>query len=243
MSALTRSHVGLAGRQTASPARRVDARRRPAGARAPGTGRPATGAIRRRRATAARALGSDRQATSWRSTGRAQRPSAPRRPAHDGVDDLGHGRLEPSAASDVTGLSAMPHGTMWSNMARSGSTLRAKPCIERPRVDPHADGADLPRPAGARPGVDPDARVAASRPTPPGQAEVARASMTSCSTACTWPGRRSGPIGTVEDRVADELARAVVGDVAAPVGPDELGADRRRVDQHVARVGARTPRV
>ena len=40
----------------------------------------------------------------------------------------------PSAASDVTGLSAMPHGTMWPNIARSVVTLRAKPCIVRPRL-------------------------------------------------------------------------------------------------------------
>ena len=40
----------------------------------------------------------------------------------------------PSEASEVTGLSAMPHGTMWPNIAMSGATLRAKPCIDRPRV-------------------------------------------------------------------------------------------------------------
>ena len=39
--------------------------------------------------------------------------------------------------------------------------------------------------------------------------------------------------GHGEDRVADELARAVVGDVPASVGADELGADRVRVDQEV----------
>ena len=39
----------------------------------------------------------------------------------------------PSAASEVTPLSAMPHGTMWPNIAMSGSTLSAKPCIDRPR--------------------------------------------------------------------------------------------------------------
>ena len=41
----------------------------------------------------------------------------------------------------------------------------------------------------------------------------------------------------VEDRVADELAGPVVGDVATPVGVDELGADRLRIDEDV--LGAR----
>ena len=81
--------------------------------------------------------------------------------ASDGVDDLAHRRRRtPSAASEVTALSAMPHGTMRSNNARSGSTLRAKPCIERPLLtrtpmaqilrplDPHAGVAVEPRRAG-----------------------------------------------------------------------------------------------
>ncbi len=39
----------------------------------------------------------------------------------------------PSSASDVTGLSPMPHGTMCSRMnVRSVATLSAKPCIVRP---------------------------------------------------------------------------------------------------------------
>ena len=47
------------------------------------------------------------------------------------------------------------------------------------------------------------------------------------------------PLGERHDRVADELAGAVVGDVAAAVGVHELGADRRRRHEHVRRVGAR----
>ena len=58
-----------------------------------------------------------------------------RRPAAHGVADEDDrptscmGTSTPSAASDVTGLvGAIPHGTMRSNHARSGSTLRASPC-------------------------------------------------------------------------------------------------------------------
>ena len=39
----------------------------------------------------------------------------------------------PFGRSEVTGLSAIPHGTMWSNMARSVVTLRANPWVVRPR--------------------------------------------------------------------------------------------------------------
>jgi hypothetical protein len=41
-----------------------------------------------------------------------------------------------------------------------------------------------------------------------------------------------------EDRVADELAGAVVGDVATTAHLHELGADRRRGHEHVGEVGA-----
>jgi hypothetical protein len=44
------------------------------------------------------------------------------------------GAWMPSSARDVTRLSGMPHGTMWPKNAMSGSTLRAKPCIDRPRT-------------------------------------------------------------------------------------------------------------
>ena len=46
-----------------------------------------------------------------------------------------------------------------------------------------------------------------------------------------------------EDRVADELARSVVGDVAAAVGLDELGADLGGRHEDVAQVGPHTERV
>ena len=59
--------------------------------------------------------------------------------------------------------------------------------------------------------------------------------MTSCSIACTWAGTAPGPERDVEDRVADELAGAVVGDVAAAVGLHELGADRLGVRRARAR--------
>ena len=51
----------------------------------------------------------------------------------------------PSACSEVTGRSAIPHGTMWPNMARSQWTLSAKPWVVRPRDVRTPTAAILPR--------------------------------------------------------------------------------------------------
>ena len=55
--------------------------------------------------------------------------------------------------------------------------------------------------------------------------------------------RALAPLRQRDDRVADELTRAVVRDVAAAVGVHEIGADRRRRHEHVRRVGACAERV
>ena len=84
------------------------------------------------RENGARSSGRTRQATSWRSA-----PARPHRATARGTSASTTSRSEtstPSAAIDVTALSGMPHGTMWPNMARSGRTLSANPCIVRPRV-------------------------------------------------------------------------------------------------------------
>ena len=59
----------------------------------------------------------------------------------------------PSAASDVMGWSAIPHGTMWSNMARSVVTLRPKPWVVRPRAVRTPMAAILRGPSGPTPGA------------------------------------------------------------------------------------------
>ena len=45
------------------------------------------------------------------------------------------------------------------------------------------------------------------------------------------------------DRVADDLAGPMEGDVATAVHPQQLGANRRRVDEHVRLVGVHPERV
>ncbi len=42
--------------------------------------------------------------------------------------------FRPSAAMEVTRDPSVPQGTMLANMERSGSTFKANPCIDRPRL-------------------------------------------------------------------------------------------------------------
>ena len=99
----------------------------------------------------------------------------------------------PSARSDVTGRSGIPHGTMWENIARSASTLSAKPCIVRPRETrtPTAQILRGTSPSGSTqtPGYP------ASRPTA-GSPRSPSASMTRSSMPCTYAGIAPGPRST-----------------------------------------------
>ena len=45
------------------------------------------------------------------------------------------------------------------------------------------------------------------------------------------------------DRVPDELARTVIGNVPAAIGATELGTDARRIHENVLRIGAHSERV
>ena len=92
----------------------------------------------------------------------------------------------------------------------------------------HADGADLPRasdPASTHTPGKSASRPASGRPRSAERVDdelLDRAHVGGGvgEPAAALPGQR-------QDRVADQLAGPVVGDVAAPVGPHQLGADRR----------------
>ena len=67
----------------------------------------------------------------------------------------------------------------------------------------------------------------------PGSPRSASVAITICSRRCTWAGPDAGSSGTSHDRVGDQLAGPVVGDVAAAIGALERRTHQRRVDQHV----------
>ncbi len=97
-------------------------------------------------------------------------------------------------------------------------------------VDPHADSADLLRLRAV--GVDPDARVTAQSARA-GDAEIAEGVDDELLEGVHVRWDRAEAEADVEDRVADELAWPVVGDIATPIGVDELGADRVGIDEDV----------
>ncbi len=89
----------------------------------------------------------------------------------------------------------------------------------------------------ARPGgVEPDPGVL-GQPAGVGHAEGRERVDHHLLEAAHVVAARRESIGHGQDRVDDQLARAVVGDVAAAVGAHELGPERLGIAQHVGRVG------
>ena len=123
--------LGLAARQ-GHALRRVDSGVRQPAIERPRRTAPTLGAGRGR--AAARC---ERPAATTRRPG--ARPTRPRR-ARSGARRTTASTTSrnvastPSAAMEVTPRSVRPHGTMWPNIERSGSTFNAKPCIDRPRL-------------------------------------------------------------------------------------------------------------
>jgi hypothetical protein len=119
-----------------------------------------------------------------------------------------------------------------------GRDVEGEAVHRAPVLQPHADGGDLPR---VRPvDVDPHARVL---PQPAGgQPECGDGVDHELFDVADVLGGTE-TVAHVHDRIADELAGAVVRDVAAPPDPDEVRADGRRVAvQVVGEVGPRPVR-
>ena len=211
----------------------------------------ATPAWRRRRSSGSldrsgRPAGrSGRSRTSWRST--SARARTPRRP--------GRRRPRPPrpwSTVDALGRAARSRPGRRCRRARCGrtcdrsqATLRATPCSVR-RAPGSRRTVRTPMAAILR-GVGPSASIQ----TPgysrhrggPGQAEVGQRGDHDLfqPVHVGRTGRRV--VGHRHDRVGHQLAGPVVGDVAAPVGLLERGANRRRIDQHVASDRRATPSV
>jgi hypothetical protein len=139
-----------------------------------------------------------------------------------------------SAATEVIRTSGSPHGTIQSNGSSELSTFTAKPCLETPCLgDVQADRGELAvLDPHARP-RDPLLRAPAGRD------------------ALVGEGGGDGPlerrdvlhdVPDADDRIADELAGAVVGDLAAAVDVDDVDALRAvPVLAHAELAGGRAP--
>ena len=121
-------------------------------------------------------------------------------PCHEGVEHVVHRpRRPPRPRSDVTPRSAIPHGTMCPNMARSEVTLRATPCSVRRRPGPtrmvRTPMAAIFR--GSGPSASTQTPGYSSTLLAPGSPRSARVSITTCSRRCTCAGPEVGSSGTV----------------------------------------------
>ena len=138
---------------------------------------------------------------------------------HEGVGHLDRavtGRPS-STVSEVTPLSAMPHGTMRSKQDRSVETLKARPwlVIQREMRTPIAPILRSPTHAPLKPGDaiggDPVGRAQPDHH----RFEIAHVAMD------VLPVRLE-----IEDGIGDQLSGAVIGDVAAAAGLDHVDAAR-----------------
>ncbi len=118
----------------------------------------------------------------------------------------------PSAANDVTALSAMPHGTMWSNIARSVVTFEREAVHRAAPAQLHADGGDLAgRGAVRRRSTRPGSRAGDRRRAGPGR-----------------PGRRSAPAPPSARTPRCRPCRSRARPCRVGSGPGSRRADRDR---------------
>src|ERR1019366_76705 len=157
------------------------------------------------------------------------------RPAHDRLDDLSHGHLHALGGHGSDPEVGQPardyvteHGEIWFYVQGKA--------VHRPSPgEPHTDGAELAR---CRPlGVDPHTGIAA-KPGGALYAEIADDVDHKLFDGVHMRRYRAEAETDIQDGVADQLTWAVIGDVTAPVGSDELGTDRLRVDENVLGLGA-----
>ena len=130
-----------------------------------------------------------------------------------------------SADSVETAASLSPHGTMRSNQARSLSQFRAKPCIVTPRETrmPIAPTWIRSAPVPPVPGAAGDPDAAAAVDPRRGHAEVGAGPDQGLLQGADV-GDDIDRLAERDDRVADQLAGTMPGDLAAPVNFDHRRA-------------------
>ena len=141
-------------------------------------------------------------------------------PSHAGQHVVDRDVATELGVSEVTPASAMPHGTKRSYQPRSTSQLRAKPCIVTPRLTRIPIAAILrsgPRSSAPQP------HAAAAGDAGGGDAEVG-ADRDQRLLDAAYVVDDLDVVGQPNDRVADQLAGAVEGDLAAAVDVDDRRA-------------------
>ena len=194
------------------------------------TGRPGSGRPGRA------GLGPTVYQPTWRSCSRSAGRVARDAPPAAGAEHLGEVLLGApitsatapparSADSVVTDASLIPQGTIRSNQDRSQSQLSAKPCMVTPR-DTRMPIAPTLRSGRCRP------RRGTQTPLRPSTRSVATPDVGAGPDQRLLDGPHVGDhvdrLGQRDDRVADELAGTVPGDLAAAVHVDHRARPDRR---------------
>ena len=176
-------------------------------------------------------------------------PAAPQRrgPRRHRVGDVAQADVDPLVGQRGHPLVGDPARHDVAPVAHVGRHVEGEPVHGPAPGEAHADGRDLARVVAV--GVDPDARVLA-QPAGPGQADVGQRvdeelfDRAHVGDGVGQPVLPAAPLGRKRhDRVADELARPVVGDVATPVGAHQVGPDVGGWHEDVAHVGPHAQRV
>ena len=161
-------------------------------------------------------------------------------PRDDGVDDLAHGHVDSLRRErrhlpvvDATRHDVPEHREVGVDVQRE-AVHRAAAC------EPHTDGADLARRARSVEDPHPGIALGAARMR---QAEIGEDVDHELLHAMHVARRGVGAHGHTEDRVADQLAGAVVRHVATAIGLDQLGPHRRGRHEHMVERGAHAERV
>ena len=129
----------------------------------------------------------------------------------------------------------MPHGSIRSKSAQVDGHVERDAVVADAALDAEAERADLARVAHRPDRTSSPGGRRAGRPPTPSAAQVATRAASSARTS----GRTSRPRSARrDDRVRHQLARAVVGHLAAALDPDDLDAAARRASPRRRRTWA-----
>ena len=146
------------------------------------------------------------------------------------VDHRRHGDAHTLRRQRRHGLVGDAAGNDVPEHAEVGVDVEGEAVHRASSADPDADGGDL---AGSSTtGVDPDPRIVAE-PAGTRQAHVGQRVDDELLHGVHVVAGGARNRRHTDDRIADQLAGAVIGDVASPIGSHQLGPDRLRADQNV----------
>ena len=155
------------------------------------------------------------------------------------VDDGAHVHVDPFDRERGDALVIDATGDDLGKPPEIGGDVQREPVHRAAAAEPHSDGGNLPRRLAV--GVDPDAGMT-RKSCGADEAELGQRvdeQLLDTTDVGGGVGHSAPPFaGNREDRISDQLSRAVEGDVAATVHAKDVGAAGPGLVEHVARIGA-----